>query len=163
MPRESRGLLRVLYNPSRGVRPWHLSSSTPTFCLSSPPQLSLWSMVTPLGVHVWVHRERGTGRSHCRCLDPDAICTSGYGQAQYTACWGVPTPLQEAWEELAIVKVVVTSLEEAALARSQRTESDRRCAGEWASVSSLCFLVSVMSYSWRCFVSRGARRGGVPS
>jgi hypothetical protein len=39
--------------------------------------------------------------------------------------WGVPTPLQEAWEELATIKAVVTSLEEeAALARSQQMESD---------------------------------------
>jgi hypothetical protein len=58
--------------------------------------------------------------------------------------------------------VVMSLEEEAALARAQRTESDRRCAGEWASISSLCFLVSVMSYSWCCFVSRAARGGGVP-
>jgi hypothetical protein len=47
------------------------------------------------------------------------------------ASWGVPTPLQEVREDLATVKVVVNSLEEeAALARSQRMESNRRCAGE---------------------------------
>jgi hypothetical protein len=47
------------------------------------------------------------------------------------AVWGVPTLLQEAWEELVTVKAVVTSLEvEAALARSQRTEFDRWCTGE---------------------------------
>jgi hypothetical protein len=41
---------------------------------------------------------------------------------------------------LATVKVVVTSLEEEeALAHSQRTESDRRCAGECFTVSSFCF------------------------
>jgi hypothetical protein len=40
---------------------------------------------------------------------------------------GVPTPLQEAREELDTVNTVVTSLEEeAALAHSQRTEYDRR-------------------------------------
>jgi hypothetical protein len=66
-------------------------------------------------------------------------------------------------KELAIIKVVVMSLEEeAVLARSQRIESDRRCADEWPSVSSLCFLVSVMSYSWLCFVSRASHGGGVP-
>jgi hypothetical protein len=75
-----------------------------------------------------------------RRLNPGVISKSGYGQAQHAASWGVPTPLQEAREELATVKAVVTSLEEeAALARSQRTESDRRCTGEWASVSSYCF------------------------
>jgi hypothetical protein len=59
--------------------------------------------------------------------------------------------------------VVVTSLEEeVVLTRSQRTESNRRCAGEWPSVSSLCFLVSVMSYSWVCFVSRAAHEARVP-
>jgi hypothetical protein len=53
--------------------------------------------------------------------------------------WGVPTPLQEAQEELAIVKVVVTSLEEEpTLARSQRMESNRRCVGD-----ALLFLISL--------------------
>jgi hypothetical protein len=101
--------------------------------------------------------------SRRRRLDFGIISTSGYGQAQHAACWGVPTLLQEAREELATVKVVVTSLEEeVALARLQQTESDRRCVGEWASVSLLCFLVGVMTYSRRCFVSRAARGGGVP-
>jgi hypothetical protein len=46
----------------------------------------------------------------------------------------------KAREELATVKVVVTSLEEeAALAHSQRTESDRQCAGEWFTVFSFHF------------------------
>jgi hypothetical protein len=64
----------------------------------------------------------------------------GYGQAQHVTSWGIPTLLQEAQEELATIKTMVTSLEEeAALARSQRTESDRWCTGEWVSVSSFCF------------------------
>jgi hypothetical protein len=59
--------------------------------------------------------------------------------------------------------VVVTSLEEeVALTRSQWTESNRQCAGEWPFVSSLCFLVSVMSYSWVCFVSKATRGARVP-
>jgi hypothetical protein len=46
----------------------------------------------------------------------------------------------KAQEELATMKAVVTSLEEeAVLARSQRTESGRRCAGEWFTVSSFRF------------------------
>jgi hypothetical protein len=92
--------------------------------------------------------ERG-GTPSCRCrLVLGAITTSGYGQAQLAACQGIPMPLQEIWEELATVKAVVSSLEEeAALARSQRTESDRRCAGEWPSVSSLGSLVGVLPYS----------------
>jgi hypothetical protein len=57
--------------------------------------------------------------SRHRRLNPDITSTSGYGQAQNALSWGVPTPLQEAQEKLATVKVVVTSLEqEAALARS---------------------------------------------
>jgi hypothetical protein len=101
--------------------------------------------------------------SRHRRLNPGVISTFEYGQAQHATCWGVPTPLQEAREELATVKAVATSLEEeAALACSQRTESDRRCTGKWPSVSSLCFLVGVMTYSRRCFVSRAARKGGVP-
>jgi hypothetical protein len=51
-------------------------------------------------------------------------------------------PLQEALEELVAIKVVVSSLEEeVVLARSQRTKSDRWCAGEWPSISSLGSLV----------------------
>jgi hypothetical protein len=47
---------------------------------------------------------------------------------------------------LATVKAVVTSLEEeAALARSQRMESDHRCAGEWASISLFCSLADMIS------------------
>jgi hypothetical protein len=69
--------------------------------------------------------------SRRRRLNPDIASSSRYGQAQNAVAWGIPTPLQEAQEELATVKAVVTSLEEeAALARSQRMESDRRCAGE---------------------------------
>jgi hypothetical protein len=110
-------------------------------------------------------RTGGGGQAHSRrhCLNPGVISTFGYGQAQHAACWGVPSPLQEAREELATIKVAVTSLEEEpALARLQRTESDRRCAGEWVSISSLCFLASMMVYSRCCFVSRAARGGGVP-
>jgi hypothetical protein len=52
--------------------------------------------------------------------------------------------LQEAQEELATVKAVVMSLEkEAALARSQRTESDRQCACECFTISLFCFLVDL--------------------
>jgi hypothetical protein len=57
--------------------------------------------------------------SRHRRLNPGIISTSEYGQAQHAESWGVPTPLQEPWEELATIKAVVTSLEEAtALARS---------------------------------------------
>jgi hypothetical protein len=101
--------------------------------------------------------------SYHRRLNPGVISTSGYRQAQHTACWGVPTPLQEARDELATIKAVVTSLEaEAVLARSQRMKSDHWCVGQWAFVSSLCFLVDVMAYSQCSFVSRAARGGGVP-
>jgi hypothetical protein len=82
--------------------------------------------------------------SHRHCLNHGVISMSGYGQAQHASSWGVPTLLQEAREELATIKAVVTSLEEeAVLAQSQRTESDHRCAGEWASIPSFCF------FSWR--------------
>jgi hypothetical protein len=78
----------------------------------------------------------GTPSSRRR-LKPGIASLSGYDQAQNMAAWGLPTLLQEAQEELATVKVVVTSLEEeAALARSQRTKSDRQCAGEWFTASS---------------------------
>jgi hypothetical protein len=69
--------------------------------------------------------------SRRRRLNPGIASSSGYRQAQNVVAWGVPTPLQEAQEELATVKALVTSLEEEVmLARSQRTESDHRCAGE---------------------------------
>jgi hypothetical protein len=69
--------------------------------------------------------------SHRRRLNPGIASSSRYGQAQNAVAWGVPTPLQEAQEELATVKAVVTSLEEeATLAHLQRTESDCRYAGE---------------------------------
>jgi hypothetical protein len=75
--------------------------------------------------------------SHRRRLNPDVASLSGYGHGQNTMAWGVLTLLQEAQEELATMKTVVTSLEEeAALTRSQRTESDHRCAGVCFSVSS---------------------------
>jgi hypothetical protein len=83
------------------------------------------------GSRVSMPGEGDRAPSHRRCLNPGIASSSGYGQAQNAAAWGVPTPLQEVREELATVKAVVTSLEEeAALARLQRTESDRRCAGE---------------------------------
>jgi hypothetical protein len=161
MPPESRGLLGVLYNRSHSAQPWHLSSSAPTFFATSVIVMEQGD--SSMGSCVGAPGEGDGAPSRRCCLDPSVISTSGYGQAQHAVCWGVPTPLQEAREELPTVKAVVTSLgEEAALACSQRTESDRRCTGEWASVSSLCFLVSVMSYSWHCFVSRAARGGGVP-
>jgi hypothetical protein len=99
----------------------------------------------------WVDapRERGGTSSRHRRLIPDAISMSGYGQAQYAACCGVPTPLQEVQEELATIKAVVSLLEEeAALAHSQRTKFDHRCASEWPSISSLGSLVGVLPYSW---------------
>jgi hypothetical protein len=69
--------------------------------------------------------------SHRRPLNLGIASSLGYRQAQNATAWGVPTPLQEAWEELANVKVVVTSLEEeAALAYLQRIEFDYRCVGE---------------------------------
>jgi hypothetical protein len=118
---------------------------------------------SPRGSCVGALGERGGTPSRRRHLDPGIISTFGYGQAQHVACWGVPTPLQEDREELATAKAVVTSLEEeVALARSQRMESNYQCAGEWPSVSLLCLLVSMMSYSWLCFVSRAAHGGGVP-
>jgi hypothetical protein len=92
------------------------------------------------GSYVGTLGEGDGAPSHRRCLNLSVISMSGYGQAQHASSWGVPTLLQEAQEELATVKAVVTSLEEeAVLARSQRTESDRRCAGEWASVPLFCF------------------------
>jgi hypothetical protein len=64
--------------------------------------------------------EGDSAPSHRRRLNPGIVSSSGYGQAQNAAAWGVPTPLQEEREELATVKAVVTSLEkEAALACSQ--------------------------------------------
>jgi hypothetical protein len=91
----------------------------------------------------------GGGAPSCRHhLNPGVISTFEYGQDQHAACWGIPTPLPEAREELATVKARVTSLEEeVAFAHLQQMESDRRCAGEWVSVSSLCFLASLMAYS----------------
>jgi hypothetical protein len=78
--------------------------------------------------------------SRRQCLNPGIASSSGYGQAQNAAAWGVPTPLQETREELATMKVVVTSLEEeAVLAHLQRIESDRRCVGECFTVSSFHF------------------------
>jgi hypothetical protein len=95
---------------------------------------------------MWACQERGWAPSRCCRLNPGVASTSGYGKAQNTMSWCVPTPLQEAWEELATVKAVVTSLEEeAVLSRSQRMESDRRCVGERTSVSSFCSLADVMS------------------
>jgi hypothetical protein len=88
----------------------------------------------------------------CSRLNPGVASTSGYGQAQNTVSWGVPTPLQEAQEELATVKAAVSSLEEeVALTRSQRTESDRRCAGERSSVSSFHLLIGMISDIWHLF------------
>jgi hypothetical protein len=59
--------------------------------------------------------ERGRMPSHRHRLSPDAISLSRYGHAQLVAYWGVPTLLQEALEELATVKVLVSSLEEEAV------------------------------------------------
>jgi hypothetical protein len=92
------------------------------------------------GSHVSTPGEGDGAPSRCRRLNPGVTSSSGYGQAQNATAWGVPTLLQEAREELATVKAVVTSLEEeAALTRSQRTESDRQCAGE-------CFTVSLFHF-----------------
>jgi hypothetical protein len=58
--------------------------------------------------------------SRRRRLNPGVASSLGYGHAKNTMARGVPTPLQEAWEELATVKAVVSSLEEeAALTHSQ--------------------------------------------
>jgi hypothetical protein len=83
--------------------------------------------------------------SRRRRLNPGIASSLGYGQGQNAVAWGIPTPLQEAWEELATMKAVVTSLEEeVVLARSQRTESDRRCVGECFTVSLFCFFRDLM-------------------
>jgi hypothetical protein len=70
------------------------------------------------GSHVSAMREGDGAPSRRHRLNPGIASSSGYGQAQNAATWGIPTPLQEAREELATMKAVVTSLEEeAALAR----------------------------------------------
>jgi hypothetical protein len=79
-------------------------------------------------------------------LNPGAASSSGYGQAQNAVSWGVPTLVQEAREELAIVKAVVTSLEEeAVLTHSQRTESNHRYAGERSAISLFCLFDDMIS------------------
>jgi hypothetical protein len=83
------------------------------------------------GSRVSASGEGDEAPSRRRRLNPGIASSSGYEQAQNAVAWGVPTLLQEAREELASIKAMVTSLEEeAALARSQRMESDRRCMGE---------------------------------
>jgi hypothetical protein len=80
---------------------------------------------------MWVRREKGMGHPLAVvAFNPGIASSLGYGQSQNAVAWGVPTLLQEAREELATVKAMVTSLEEVVLARLQRTESDRWCVGE---------------------------------
>jgi hypothetical protein len=65
-------------------------------------------------------REGDGAPSRHRRPNPSIASTFGYGQGQNVVSWGVPTLLQEAREELATIRAMVTSLdEEVALARSQ--------------------------------------------
>jgi hypothetical protein len=117
---ELRGLLEALYILSQGVRPWYLSSSVLALCSFFFATLAMEHGDSSRGSHLSAMGEGDGAPSHHHRLNPGIASSSGYGQAQNTTAWGVPTPLQEAWEELATVKAVVTSLEEeAALARSQ--------------------------------------------
>jgi hypothetical protein len=90
------------------------------FCFFLLATLAMEHGDSSRGSHVSAPGE-GDGAPPChRRLNPGIASSSVYRQAQNVAAWGVPTPLQEAREELATMKAVVTSLEEeATLAHSQ--------------------------------------------